>query len=133
MLLNNKNLFITGFSGTGKTTVARQVADALGWLYVDTDDLIVEMSKMNIEDIFKDQGEDGFRKYEYNVLSQVIQRENQVVSTGGGIVINSKNSVDLQIFMPLFFKEVISLVIAAAPKQSLLDLFLFILHGKSSQ
>ena len=91
MLLNNKNLFITGFSGTGKTTVARQVADALGWLYVDTDDLIVEMSKMNIEDIFKDQGEDGFRKYEYNVLSQVIQRENQVVSTGGGIVVNSKN------------------------------------------
>lgn len=91
MLLNNKNLFITGFSGTGKTTVARQVADVLGWVYVDTDELIVEMSNMNIEDIFKDRGEGVFRDYESTVLRQIIQHENQVISTGGGIVVNPNN------------------------------------------
>ncbi len=85
------NIFLTGFSGSGKTTVGRDVARTLGWRYVDTDDEIVKEAGKPIEAIFMDGGETTFRRLERDSLSSVCKDTEQVVSTGGGIVVDEKN------------------------------------------
>ena len=85
------NIFITGFSGSGKTTVAREVAWVLGWRFVDTDEEIVAVSGRSIEAIFQRGSETEFRELERECLERVCQGERQVVSTGGGIVGDERN------------------------------------------
>ena len=85
------NIYLTGFSGSGKTTVGKQVAAMTGWNYRDTDDEIVTATGRAIEDIFREDGEAAFRKLECSVLESVSQGERQVVSTGGGIVVDERN------------------------------------------
>ncbi len=85
------NIFITGFSGTGKTTVGREAARRLGWRYVDTDDLIVEGAGKPIEAIFAEHGEAYFRKLEREALAKAAKGDKQVVSTGGGIAMDARN------------------------------------------
>ncbi len=85
------NIYLTGFSGSGKTTIGRQVAAMTGWTYRDTDDEIVAGTGRTIEEIFREDGEAAFRKVERGVLESVSQGERQVVSTGGGIVVDERN------------------------------------------
>ena len=75
-----QNIFITGFSGTGKTTTARSLARSLGWRFVDTDDEIVKQAGKPIEDIFRQDGEQGFRDLERMVLARVAAGARQVVA-----------------------------------------------------
>ena len=89
--LNRENVFITGFSGTGKTTTGHEVARLLGWKFVDTDDLIVASEGMAIEDIFSRHGEEEFRRIERETLKTVARSRHQVVSTGGGIIMDERN------------------------------------------
>lgn len=89
--MRRDNIFITGFSGCGKTTVGREAARVLGWAFVDTDDEIVASEGVAIEDIFRDRGEDEFRRIERETLARVAAGDRQVVSTGGGIVMDARN------------------------------------------
>lgn len=89
--MRRDNIFITGFSGCGKTTVGREAARVLGWTFVDTDDEIVAAEGVAIEDIFRDRGEDEFRRIERETLARTAARDRQVVSTGGGIVMDARN------------------------------------------
>ena len=86
-----QNIFLTGFSGTGKTTVAREVARVLGWRAVDTDDEIVTIAGKPIDAIFRDHGESRFRELERECLARVCRAERQVIATGGGMVTDSEN------------------------------------------
>lgn len=74
-----------GFMGCGKSTVGSALADRLGWDYVDTDTLIEKKFKMDIPSIFEMYGEAKFREAELKVLEDVIQSENVMISTGGGL------------------------------------------------
>ena len=89
--LSRENVFITGFSGTGKTTTGHEVARLLGWKFVDTDDLIVASEGMAIEDIFSRHGEEEFRRIERETLETVARSRHQVVSTGGGVIMDERN------------------------------------------
>ena len=85
------NIFLTGFSGSGKTTVGREVARRLRWRFVDIDEEIVKASGKSIEAIFQDDSESRFRQLERESLAAVCEGERQVVSTGGGIVMDEAN------------------------------------------
>ena len=85
------NIFITGFSGSGKTAVGREVARRLGWRFVDLDEKIVEVAGMPIEAIFAQQGEPHFRELEHDSLKRACRDERQVVSTGGGVPSDERN------------------------------------------
>ncbi len=80
------NLALIGFSTTGKSTVARLLADALGWYSADTDQLIVATAGRPIHDIFRREGEGAFRAREAAVLAAVLAGCQTVIATGGGIV-----------------------------------------------
>ena len=86
-----QNIFVTGFSGSGKTTVGRVAARLLGWAFVDLDEDIERAAGTTIEEIFARHGEPRFRRLESEALAAACERDRQVVSTGGGIVVDWRN------------------------------------------
>ncbi len=90
-----KNIYISGFMGTGKTTVGKLVANQLGVLFVDTDRLIEQKLKSPIATIFKKKGEFFFRGEERLVLLQLSSLILSVIGLGGGMVLDYLNRVIL--------------------------------------
>jgi shikimate kinase len=86
-----RNIILTGFMGVGKTSVGTRLAHELGYTFVDTDELIEADQKITITEIFSTCGEPYFRDVESRIIGQVLEEENQVVSTGGGAVIRDEN------------------------------------------
>ena len=83
-------IFLTGFSGTGKSHVGRLVSDMLGWDLADMDEMITKRAGVPIVEIFE-QGEDQFRALEREVLAEVAVGDRVVVSTGGGVPVSEEN------------------------------------------
>ena len=80
--------------GCGKTTIAKLLIEKLsGFSLIDTDSLIVDNEQITINEIFSLKGEEYFRNLESNILFSVLEKDNQVISTGGGIVKLEKNRV----------------------------------------
>ena len=86
-----ENIFLIGMMGSWKTTVGSKLADNMGMEFVDTDDAIEEVTEMKISDIFKEFGEDRYREMETAFFLEKSKQTGQVFSTGGGIVLGSKN------------------------------------------
>ena len=85
------NIILTGFSGTGKSRVAAEVARVLGWQHVDTDSEISLQTGKKIAEIFSQQGEEAFRKLEKSALQRACSGMEQVISTGGGVLMDAGN------------------------------------------
>jgi shikimate kinase/3-dehydroquinate synthase len=86
-----RNIALIGFSTTGKSIVARKVAERLCWNFMDTDDEVVALTGKMIPEIFKQDGESQFRQLEHEVLKNACSRENLIISTGGGIILDPEN------------------------------------------
>lgn len=91
-----RNVFLVGPRGSGKTTVGRLAAERLGLAFVDTDALIAERAGSSIAAYVAAKGWDAFRDLEHAVLEDVCAREDQVVATGGGVVLREDNRALLQ-------------------------------------
>jgi shikimate kinase len=85
-----KNIILIGFMGVGKTSVGTRLART-SYSFVDTDELIEADQKIAITEIFSSFGEPYFRDVETRIIRQVLEGEDQVVSTGGGAVIRDEN------------------------------------------
>ena len=83
-------IFLTGFSGTGKSHVGRLVSGKLGWAFADMDEMITQRADAPIVEIFE-RGEDHFRALERQVLAEVARGDRLVVSTGGGVPESEEN------------------------------------------
>ena len=79
-----KRIIFLGYMGAGKTTIGRQLALQLQLPFYDLDWYIESRMRQSIPHIFSSKGEDGFRKIEYNMLHEVAEFENVVISCGGG-------------------------------------------------
>ena len=77
-------IFLTGFMGSGKTTVGRRLAERLELPFVDLDEEIERRAGMAVREIFERQGEPAFRALEAEALRQVLALPDVVVATGGG-------------------------------------------------
>lgn len=86
------NVYLTGLSGVGKSTVGPLLAERLGWTFIDTDKLIEEATGMAVTDIFSTLGEETFRERETQMIDHLssILRE-LVVSLGGGAILREGN------------------------------------------
>jgi shikimate kinase len=84
-------LFLIGYRATGKSTVARLLAERLRWSWIDADVLLEERAGRSIRAIFADEGEQGFRERESVLLGELCTTPRRVVATGGGIVLRTEN------------------------------------------
>src|SRR5215472_14699306 len=80
-------IFLVGYRGTGKTTVARLLAEKLGWKWVDADEALEKKHGQTIREIFEAAGEAGFRDREESLFEDLCRLENHVIATGGGVVL----------------------------------------------
>jgi shikimate kinase/3-dehydroquinate synthase len=85
------NLIITGFSGTGKSLVAKEVARRLNWDFLDTDDEIVKQTGKPIAEIFRQDGEGKFRELEREMIRKACQQRPIVIAIGGGAIVDPQN------------------------------------------
>jgi shikimate kinase len=90
-----KNIVITGFMGTGKTTVGRIVADLLGWPIYDLDKIISKRDNRNISEIFAESGKAYFRTLESLIIDELHSLENAIIAVGGGALINHDNKLKM--------------------------------------
>jgi shikimate kinase len=89
--LRKKLVFLTGFMGSGKSTIGPILANALGWDFVDIDKSIEQKTDQKVIDIFATLGEQAFRAFERQELSDLALREECVISLGGGTLVNDEN------------------------------------------
>ena len=86
-----KNIVLTGFMGTGKTSVGKCLAKELNLRFIDTDDLIEKEAGTNIKEIFAKFGEGYFRRLESKVINEISSHTDRIISTGGGAVVSMLN------------------------------------------
>lgn len=86
-----KNVILTGFMGTGKTTIGRLLAARLGCGFVDTDS-VIESRVGSIADIFATDGEERFRQLETEVARELAASTGLVVATGGRLMLDAVNA-----------------------------------------
>lgn len=79
-----ERVIITGYMGAGKTTVGKALSRELGLPFYDLDRYIETRMHKSIPEIFAERGEDGFRKIEHNMLHEVAEFEDVIISCGGG-------------------------------------------------
>ncbi|MGK7905551.1 MAG: shikimate kinase [Hormoscilla sp.] len=93
MMINLRgiSIYLVGMMGAGKTTVGELLAKELEYRFFDTDVLIERVKGKAIGEIFKTEGEAGFREIESQVLESLSAYLQSVVATGGGIVLRPKN------------------------------------------
>ena len=84
--LRGLNLFLVGMMGSGKSSVGRPLANALGYRFVDADQLLEQSAGRSIPAIFASEGEEAFRALETQVLDAISPWQRLVVATGGGVV-----------------------------------------------
>ena len=87
----NKNIYLVGFMGTGKTTVGKILAKKLNREFVEMDEEIEKREGKKIVDIFRLFGEPYFRKVEKEILKEIASCSNLVVSCGGGVIVDEEN------------------------------------------
>ena len=84
-------VFLIGYRGSGKTTVARLLAERLGWQWLDADEVLESRHGRSIRQIFAEEGEAGFRDKEADLLEEFCRYREHVVATGGGIILRERN------------------------------------------
>jgi shikimate kinase len=91
-----KNIVLTGFMGTGKSAVGRELSKMLGMKLVELDEEIEKAEGMAIRDIFNCYGEGYFRDRETEMVKRFSREEGVVISTGGGVVLREENMTALR-------------------------------------
>jgi len=88
------NIYLIGFMGSGKTTIGRNISKDLSLSFLDTDKEIEERNCLSINDIFNKKGEAFFRQEEQKIVNKIINLENTIIATGGGLPCFN-NNIDL--------------------------------------
>ena len=100
------NIVLCGFMGCGKTTIGRNIAETLGRQFIDSDDYIENKLNIRIPQIFEKYGEASFREIEKQAIRELSSLSEAVISTGGGVVLDSENIKALKSTGYVFYIEI---------------------------
>ena len=90
------NIFLIGFMGTGKSTVAKALKEKTGAEIIEMDQLIAQRENQSIPQIFEEKGESYFRNLETELLMELQSGEKNIVSCGGGVPMREKNVLEMK-------------------------------------
>ncbi len=107
--MKKDRIILTGFMGTGKTEVGKQLATRLDFQFLDTDEMVEKDSGKQITAIFEKEGEAFFRQQEKKMVKKALDKEKVVVSTGGGAVMDPEN-------LSLFKEKGVLIALSAPPE-----------------
>ena len=79
-----RRIILVGYMGSGKTTVGKALSKVTGMMFYDLDWYIESRMRKSVAQIFAERGEEGFRKIEHNMLHEVAEFEDVIISCGGG-------------------------------------------------
>lgn len=99
------NISLIGMPASGKSSVGKLLSQKLGKAFVDSDEEIVKAENQTIPEIFEKFGEGYFRNAEHNVIKDISMLNSQIISTGGGVVINPKNIENLKSNARIYFLD----------------------------
>ena len=105
VLRDKQNIVLIGMPSSGKSTVGKSVAKALGRPFFDSDKLIVERAGKSIPEIFLAEGEAHLRKLEQEVIGELSKKSGVVIATGGGVILRQENIDALKQNGVLFFLD----------------------------
>jgi shikimate kinase len=91
MMKKLKNYYLVGPMGAGKTAVGRYLAKILNYKFYDTDEEIELRTGVDVTLIFEKEGEAGFRLREKKIISELTEKNNIVLATGGGAILSKEN------------------------------------------
>ena len=91
LLRSKENIVLIGMPASGKTSVGRELGEALQRQFIDTDDIIVKMAGMTIPEIFAKRGEGAFRDIESDAVREAAKANGAVIATGGGAILREEN------------------------------------------
>lgn len=96
METSQRNIYLVGLMGSGKTTIGRLLARRMGRAFYDSDTEIVQRTGVRIPVIFEMEGEAGFRRREAQVIGELAAEGGVVVATGGGAILDPANRVAMK-------------------------------------
>ena len=119
-------IFLIGFMGCGKTTLGKKLAYILKHQFIDLDSCIEEQEGKTISQIFQEDGEDYFRNLERVYLNRIIEKEDVVISTGGGTPcffdnMDQMNENGKTIYINMHPKELLPRLLSSSSKRPLLS------------
>lgn len=97
----------------GKSTIGKKLASIMGLEFIDTDKYFEDKYKITIMDFFEKYGEEMFRKFEHDILQELVVRENIIISTGGGLPcyndnMDIVNQAGISIYLDMPFNAIIN-------------------------
>jgi shikimate kinase len=122
-----RNIALIGFMGSGKTSVGRELARRVGFVFCDLDERIESAEGMSVSEIFASRGEGSFRERERAIFSELCAGEGQVIACGGGTFLDPRNREVarphcLTIWLRAPAEEIVKRVTRpSAPKRPLLE------------
>lgn len=106
-----KGVVIIGMPGCGKTTLGRELAQKLGYKFVDMDNFIENSTKQTVSEIFEKRGEHIFREFETKSCEVLSRLDECVISTGGGVVKKDINMKYFNDFIVMFVNRPLELIL----------------------
>jgi shikimate kinase len=110
--------FIIGFKNSGKTTFGRRLANLLAMNFIDLDDYIEKKEGKTIPELFTDEGEEAFRKMEWEALKEVVRLDGIVVSTGGGVPCHCDNMSLMERYGEVIYLKVLDETLVSRLKKA---------------
>ncbi len=119
-------IVLVGYMYCGKTTVGKRIANILNFEFKDTDTLVENICGENISSIFETKGEEFFRQKEREVLIQLLQEDNIVIATGGGLPCYEDNMKLIKnncksIYLKLTPQQILSRALVSKKKRPLIE------------
>ena len=102
-----RRIILIGYMGSGKTTVGKALSKETGMMFYDLDWYIESRMRKTVAQIFAEKGEEGFRKIEHNMLHEVAEFENVIISCGGGTPCFFDNMVYLKATPEVLYRHLL--------------------------